>query len=261
MRCLRFAFFLIACVAVTACTSTRPAVKPSATTAEPKGATAKIYILIDDAGAKNTVGKMDRFVAFEYPLTFAVLPSLPHTEAAYKQIAAVDRHEIILHQPMEPTNGYDPGPAAITLAMKPEEIRKTLDDNLVQMPKALGLNNHMGSAITSDTESMRTILEHCLKKNRFFVDSLTTPNTVVGDVSAKLQLKYFARDVFLDNKAEKAAVEKQFRRGLKIADEHGAVIMIGHAWSSATADVLYELAPKLVKDGYEFRSISKLYLE
>jgi polysaccharide deacetylase 2 family uncharacterized protein YibQ len=68
----------------------------------------------------------------------------------------------------------------------------------------------------------------------------------------------WSRDVFLDNLPDKAEMQKELLRALGIANRTGRVIMIGHVWSPALAELLGELYPELARKGYRFSAISAL---
>jgi polysaccharide deacetylase 2 family uncharacterized protein YibQ len=68
-------------------------------------------------------------------------------------------HEIMLHLPMEPKEFPDinPGPGALLSQMTPDELIGQLNDNLDRITGLKGVNNHMGSGLSTSPEQMRQI--------------------------------------------------------------------------------------------------------
>lgn len=64
------------------------------------------------------------------------------------------------------------------MSMKKEEVERKVEDDINQIPYVDGVNNHMGSMVTEDTELMRVILQKVKEKGLFFVDSHTTGKSV-----------------------------------------------------------------------------------
>jgi polysaccharide deacetylase 2 family uncharacterized protein YibQ len=66
------------------------------------------------------------------------------------------------------------------------------------------------------------------KRNLFFVDSLTTLQTVGFALAAEMGLPAAKRDVFLDNDLNPKAIERQLDRLLSMAKHSGTAIGIIH---------------------------------
>jgi len=215
-----------------------------------------LYLVIDDVG--YSLDYLEVFLAFPGKITFAVLPGLANTVSSAWRIQEAGR-TVILHQPMEPLGPEDPGTGAILSGMTRQEVFEVLEENLAQVPGAVGLNNHMGSKVTAEEETMRYILEFCAEKGLIFLDSRTTPLNPVGEkIAEELGVKYMYRDsAFLDNDKNKESIVKAFSLGLDLAKRKGKAVMIGHVTSSELAETLLELYPSLIEDGYTFEEISE----
>jgi len=96
----------------------------------PSGAPVLI-IVIDDVGYNN--GELKPFLELPFPITFAVLPQLPHSADSALSIQKAGK-EMILHQPMEALGGNDPGPHAVYLSMDEATIAKTVAENIDSFP-------------------------------------------------------------------------------------------------------------------------------
>jgi len=140
---------------------------------------------------------------------------------------------VLLHLPMEPLDyphRADPGPGALFVGMEDTEILARLEDNLAQIPQAIGVNNHMGSRFTADRAGMATVLGALKGKDMFFLDSLTTGKSVVQEQARKIGLTNLRRQIFLDNVQNVQAILFQLRKAERLAHSTGDVIAIGHPY-------------------------------
>jgi uncharacterized protein len=224
----------------------------------PKPRKGRIVLVIDDVG--YNLEQLKPFLKFPGPIAFAVLPGLPHSKEAARMIKAAGK-ELLLHQPMEAVGGKDPGPGAIRKGMDELTIAAVIAENLASVPGAVGMNNHMGSAITEDPEAMRAVLEASRASGLYYLDSLTIPDSVVHSTALGLKMKTWERDVFLDNYPERAAILKQFDEGVKHAEKKGLSVMIGHVWSAQLAQTLVDLYPGLIEQGLSLSTISRIMIE
>jgi polysaccharide deacetylase 2 family uncharacterized protein YibQ len=157
----------------------------------------KVAFIIDDLGYETEVAK--KIVELEFPVALSILPFLQYSEFIAEE-AKKNNQEIMLHLPMEPNNSdADPGPGAIKSYMSEEEIRQAVRDCILNFPYIIGVNNHMGSKITEDREIMEIILEEIREYNLFFIDSITTKDSIAYEVAQEMEIKSAVRSVFLDN--------------------------------------------------------------
>jgi polysaccharide deacetylase 2 family uncharacterized protein YibQ len=216
---------------------------------------ALLALVIDDGG--NNLRELDPFLAFPGPLTIAVLPGLPNSVEAARRVRAAKK-ELFLHQPMEPLNGQDPGPGAIRTGMNPEEIKAVLVQNLNEIGPVMGFNNHEGSRATMDPAIMRPLLELSRDSGLYFLDSRTIADTAGPRIAKELGLTIAQRDIFLDNEQDRESILGALEAGCKRAEQTGAAVLIGHAWSPRLAGILTELYPVLVRRGFVFVTVSGL---
>ena len=231
---------------------------PGGVPERPKPPKGKLVLVVDDAG--HNLRDLEPFLAFPGPLSIAVLPRLPFSEEAARLAKAAGK-EVLLHQPMEALGGEDPGPGAIRLGMGDLEIAALIAENLATVPGAVGMNNHMGSAVTRDPDLMEAVLESARAAGLYYLDSLTVSDSVLHSVASRLILKTWERDVFLDNYPERAAMLKQLDEGIKRAEKKGLSVMIGHVWSAELAQTLIDLYPGLIEQGFSLSTISRIMLE
>lgn len=184
-----------------------------------------VAIVIDDMGYRLDTGRA--LIAMDLPLSFSFLPFTPFSEALQKEALARGR-DILLHLPLEPMNPKaQPGPGVLTTAMDPETIKGVFRDDRRAVPKAIGINNHMGSRFTADPKAMRVLLSLVRASNLFFLDSATSSQSVAYDLSREMGITSLRRDVFLDNEQEN--ILAQLERLVRLAEKHGQAVGIGHA--------------------------------
>ncbi len=207
--------------------------------APPAGAPC-IALVFDDLGY-TTHGLARELLELDGPLTFSVLPGLPHS-ADFARAARARGHEVILHLPMEPEDArrHDPGADAILVDLPPAELRGRMARNLAGVPGYVGVSNHMGSRATADADVMDLVLREIRARGRgvFFLDSRTTPASVVTSRARAAGVPTVANDLFLDG-AEEAEVVPSVQTGQleAIALRRGRAVGIGHVREETVAAV------------------------
>ncbi|MDR1627028.1 MAG: divergent polysaccharide deacetylase family protein [Spirochaetia bacterium] len=215
----------------------------------------RIAIILDDAGYQNALLKT--FVGFGGRLTVAVLPGLPGSAEAARIIRAAGK-ETMLHLPMQPRRGEDPGPQAILSSMDDQTILRLTKKHIDSLPGLKGVNNHMGSLATEDPRVMGLVLGVLKERGLFFIDSRTTTDSAGPRIASRLGLPFRERSVFLDNEQDALAIQGYFETGKQIAAKQGWAVMIGHVWCAELAGLLPLLYEKALAEGYEFLFASEL---
>lgn len=229
-------------------------ITPEAVPAEqPAG---KIVIIIDDIGYQKSDLKL---VELPYPLTYAVLPHTPYGKRSAKQ-AYQQQKDVMLHMPMEASNGKALGPGGLTQGMSREQVHAALAEALLDIPYAIGVNNHMGSLYTELEQPMDWTMEYLHQRRLFFVDSLTTPHSKARKLAARHNVVTLSRQVFLDNELNDAALQKQFNQLLRIARKHKTAIGIAHPHPE-TYEFLKKTLPHLAEQHIELVGVSALLPE
>ncbi|MDP3177328.1 MAG: divergent polysaccharide deacetylase family protein, partial [Spirochaetaceae bacterium] len=233
---------------------TRPQSGPPA----PRPIPPTLVFVIDDAG--YNMRELEKFLRLPFPLTIAVLPGLPGSEEAARAIVAAGK-ELILHQPMAALGGQDPGPGAIGIGQDPAEATRIVAANLRGLTGVSGMNNHMGSAVTTDPDVMGAIAAIAKDRGIYYLDSLTVSGTASAAAARREGIRYWERDVFLDNSPDRASIIRALEEGKKRAARNRPAVMIGHVWSAELAQALSDLYPQLVAEGYSLSTISRYMLE
>jgi Uncharacterized protein conserved in bacteria len=200
----------------------------------PRAEGPRLAIVIDDIGEDMKV--LRGLVDLDFPVTLAVWPNASHTRESVKLIQAKGR-DLIVHFPMEPMGfpTYDPGDDALFISMSDEAIRKRVAENLAQIPEAIGVNNHMGSRFTSNSHGMKTALGEFKSRGLFFLDSMTTGKSVGRTVARETGIRFFERDIFIDNVKDVSAITLQLRKAENVALKRGFAIAIGHPYPETLA--------------------------
>ncbi len=211
----------------------------------------KIIIIFDDMGLDRPA--FEKTVALPGPITLSILPYAKDADALASSARAQGR-EVMLHLPMEPEGKSDPGPKALRTDMTGAAFVEALKWNLARFDGYAAVNNHMGSKLTADEAAMKTVLAYLNHQDLFFVDSVTTGDTVVRRAAQRVGANVFSRDVFLDAEINnKAAIRKQLALVERIARETGYAVAIGHPrketlevlgpWLTSAPERGFELAP------------------
>lgn len=216
----------------------------------------RIAIIIDDLGGRSDVFEALR--SMQRPFTLAVLPGLPLSEKIGREGPKAGM-EVLLHLPMEPYRypEVDPGPGSLLMGMEREEVLALVRKDLDSVPNIVGVNNHMGSRMTEDRERMRWALGEVGARGLFFVDSLTTNQSVAYDVAKEAGIRAARRQIFLDHELGEAFVRRQFDQVAEIAQRRGEAIAIGHG-HILTLKILAEMVTKWEARGFRLVPVSQL---
>ncbi|WP_372831231.1 divergent polysaccharide deacetylase family protein [Pontibacterium sp.] len=216
----------------------------------------RMVLIIDDMGYNLKRG--EAALALPGAVTYSILPYTP-----YAKKFAVDVHdsgrEVMLHVPMANTAAKALGPGALTPEMKREAMMSGLNQALDATPHVSGVNNHMGSLLTSMDQPMQWVMDTLKARNLYFIDSLTTIKSVGWKKARENQVPYLKRHVFLDHQSNEAFIHGQFQRALNIANKFGFVVVIGHPYPETSA-YLARMLPDLKKLGVRLVPASAILL-
>ncbi len=198
----------------------------------------RIAIIIDDMGHRHQVGR--DLIALDMGLSFAFLPFTSHTRSLMN---LADQHgsDILLHLPMEASSQqWDPGPGGLYTGMTRAAIIAQVQKDLQDVPRAIGVNNHMGSKFTSDKASMQAALTPIKAQALFFLDSMTSSQSLAYTTAQELGIKTGRRDIFLDNEQNDAKIKSQLEKLIQRAKKNGTAIGIGHPYPATLATLKKE---------------------
>jgi uncharacterized protein len=218
---------------------------------------AQLIIIIDDIGNNYALG--NAMVELDAPLTLAFLPHTPYAKKLANK-AYAQQKEIILHAPMENAVKAALGPGALTRDLSEIEFKQTLKKAIASIPHVQGINNHMGSLLTEDKQSMQWVMETLKDEQLYFIDSLTSAKSLAYQQALKHQIPALRRHIFLDNDKSPAALKQQWDKALRIAHKTGRAILIGHPYTESHAFLSEEL-PKLAGHDIELIPASQFLLQ
>ena len=213
-----------------------------------------IALIIDDFGHQWNL-TVQSFLDFGDLITISVLPGEKYSRKVALE-AEKKGCEVILHLPMEPISAHYRKDEFIVLYQMPRHmIREVIQKSLNSVPGAVGVNNHMGSRVTSDRNTITDVLEELQVRNLYFIDSRTIAESMAFDVARELNMRCGKRDVFFDFKLEPQTIRSSLSKLAKKAKTNGHAIGIGHCYD-ATLRVLQEEIPKYQAKGYRFKKVS-----
>ena len=220
----------------------KPIAKPAP---RPADQLPKVAIIIDDIGYDRQIA--DKFLELNANITFSMLPYNSMIKS-FARKAQEKGFDIMLHLPMEP-NEYpqvDPGPGGLLTSMSPDELIRQLKKDLDAVPGIKGVNNHMGSKMTTVSTQMYQIFTVLKEKGLFFIDSRTTPDSLCRPSARLFRLPFAQRDVFIDHVQDRKFIRRQIDQLIHIAYEQGEAVGIAHP-HTLTYDVLRQELPDLQK--------------
>jgi len=226
----------------------RPAAKP------------RVAIVIDDLGY-GTSDAMRDVLEIEEPLTVTIVPHYPGTSAAAEAARQAGK-EVLLHLPMEPLGypGVNPGEGALLTSHTAQELRELLAAAVAEVPQAVGISNHMGSAFTADRAQMRVLMAAIKPKGLFFLDSMTTAASVGLSEAKRAGVPVARNSMFIDSKLDEQGrvdVRAQLASLESVARRRGWAIAIGHPRRETVSALKSEL--KAMRErGIEFVFVSEL---
>ncbi|WP_428946381.1 divergent polysaccharide deacetylase family protein [Pantoea sp. FN060301] len=204
----------------------------------------KLAIVIDDFGYRPA--QENQVLQMPAAISVAVLPNAPHArEMATK--AHQRGHEVLIHLPMAPLSKQPLEKDTLFPGMSGAEISRIIQEAVADVPYAVGLNNHMGSAMTSSLPGMQKVMQVLDHYNFYFLDSMTIGNSQSTKAAAGTSVKVIKRRVFLDDTQNEADIRKQFSRAVRLAQRNGSAIAIGHPHPT-TVRVLQQMLPTLPAD-------------
>ncbi len=207
-----------------------------------------LTIVIDDVGRELEL--FDKLLALRFRLSFSVLPGSVYAAGVQQRLTADHRRprDILLHVPMEPLDpaamgGIEGGERFLLASDGPEQLRQKLDEALTKVPAAIGINNHMGSRLTTDADAMAAIMPILRERNLLFLDSRTTPQTVAAEQAEAAGVPTISRKVFLDHEPGREAIRAALLQAADYAREQPTVA-IAHP-SLDVVEILREELPRL----------------
>lgn len=216
----------------------------------------RVAILIDDLGPELDMAR--GFWELEVPVTLAILPYQRYSQEVAREAV---RHgkEVLLHLPLQPREypAVNPGAGSLLLAMDREGIQAEIAAQLDSLPHCVGVSSHMGSRFTEQRQAMSWVLSVLRERNLFFVDSMTTPDSVARSVATESGVPFARRTHFLDLEKTEEAIIRQLLRLAEDAVREGGAIGIAHP-SAETLAALPKVAAGFSEKGVRLVPVSEM---
>ncbi len=189
-----------------------------------------LAIVIDDIGRKDLDYQL--FKDIHQSLTFSVFPCAKHTRNALNALIN-SGHEVIGHIPMQPINScvMEPDLTFLLTNDSSQTIQTKFKIMLGCLYGIKGINNHMGSKFTANKDLLLPIMEVLKKRNLYFLDSRTTPDTKAFDMARQFKIPALKKDWFIDDKPSVTYVYNMLKKVANLAIEQDCAIAIGHPYN------------------------------
>ncbi len=216
--------------------------------------TARLAIIIDDLGNSLTQG-LDA-IALPGNITFAVMPHRKYSNKLAQRAGRLGK-QVLLHAPMSTVTHRKLGPGALHENLNEKQLKDRLRFAIHSIPFISGVNNHMGSLLTTQSHAMTWVMEVLKEKDLFFVDSRTSARSQGYEIALRKGINSAKRDIFLDHELDIDHIHQQFKKALSIAQKYGSAIAIGHPHDS-TLFYLNKVLPQLEGSEISLHSVSEL---
>ncbi|NPV60914.1 MAG: divergent polysaccharide deacetylase family protein [Actinobacteria bacterium] len=215
-----------------------------------------VAIVVDDTG--GDVANLERWLAVDAPVTFAVMPHYQASAQAAERLYAAG-YRIMMHIPTEndPPNSFS-GTGQLSVGMGRDSVFATLDGDLATVPHATGINNHQGGRGCNDYQLMRYMCEWAKECGFFVVDSNSSARSQVTRASQDLGFPRRSNQVFIDHHNEPDTIREAMRRLARIARQEGTAIGICHFQRPNTPAVVGEMIRALRAEGIHFAFVQDI---
>ncbi len=214
----------------------------------------KLAIVIDDFGYR--VKEDNLILALPVQVSIAILPDSPHGKQVAEKAHQQGR-EILIHMPMKPLSKQPLEKNTLAPSMSQQEVDRIIRRAVSLVPYASGMNNHMGSEMTSSLPGMINVMQSLSHQKLYFLDSMTIGNTQASKAAGQFGVPVVRRNIFIDNSQSEEETRSQLNKAVAYARKHGSAIAIGHPHPS-TVRALQKALPQLPAD-VELVAVSTIF--
>jgi len=115
----------------------------------------------------------------------------------------------------------------------------------------------MGSRLSKNRDALQMIMRALYERKMFYLDSLTTNDSIGWVVAKELNVPYAKRDIFIDNSKKPLDIALQLQKLEKIALQKGYAIGIGHP-NLSTFEELTKWLPRIKQLGFKIVPLSEI---
>ena len=216
-----------------------------------------ICLVIDDFGyAHNET--IEGFFSMGKDFSVAIIPGHIYSQSIGRLADSLG-FETIIHMPMEPYNYDSLSEKGFILSesLNANEVEERIDLAFLQIPMAAGMNNHQGSKATANLQLMKNVARSLKKRDKFFLDSFTNPESRGFITMRRFGVKTELRQVFLDHIEDTLYIKNMLDSLVNLSHSMDVAIGIGHV-KPITLEILKKEIPRLKSEGYRFVPLSKI---
>ncbi|WP_273334359.1 divergent polysaccharide deacetylase family protein [Dictyoglomus turgidum] len=224
------------------------------------GVLPKIAFVVDDVVEDNYW--VHELLSFPYTLNISIIPTRKAEKVAEKIFER--GWEIMMHLPMEsityPKDAKYLVAEAIMVGMNEDEIDNIVRTHLKRFGniKVSWVNNHMGSKVTKDPETMEKVINVFKKYNLAFLDSKTILGSVAYKMANSSGIPSLENMLFIDHENDENKIRLRFLKAINMAKSKGWGVFILHL-RPKTIKVLKELEKEGFFADVDLVKISDLY--
>ena len=216
-----------------------------------------VALIIDDFGPGLNSKMVRGFMDLPHDITISIIPGNSHSGKVGRMAEQAGK-EVFIHLPMEPIDSVSMDePDMVYADTDSLDLNIILNRIAIELPQAVGINNHMGSKASLSDELMASLALELKSRNWVFIDSRTVPHSRGLPQMRKAGVQSAGRDIFLDFDRDVRIIKNQLEKTVNLAKSRGWSIGIGHVRKN-TLKVLLEVMPKYESEGIHFVFITDL---
>jgi polysaccharide deacetylase 2 family uncharacterized protein YibQ len=145
--------------------------------------------------------------------------------------ARAEGHELLMQIPLEPFSypHVNPGPQTLTVDASANANRDRLHWLMARATNYVGVVNYMGARFTSETPSLKPVLDEIGGRGLLYVDDGSSPLSVASTV-ARGRAPFLQADLVLDADATPAAIDARLLQLQNIARKRGFAVATATAF-------------------------------
>ena len=145
--------------------------------------------------------------------------------------------------------------ASAAVAVPRDELLRRLRWDLTRFSGYVGVYDHMDLTFADSGGASETLLDELKAQGLLLLESRIAARSAVAQIAQRLGVPHAARDLFLDDKLDAAAIAANLRALEELARRRGVAIAIGHP-QDATLAALAQWLPTLPAKGIALAPIS-----
>jgi len=211
----------------------------------------RVVIVLDGLGIDRA--RTERAIALNAPLE---LSFVAYADDLAREAEAARRagHELLVHVPIAALSQRSDGGSA-AVAVQRDELLRRLRWDLTRFSGYVGVYDHMDLTFADSGGASETLLDELKAQGLLLLESRIAARSPVAQIAQRLGVPHAARDLFLDDKLDAAAIAANLRALEELARRRGVAIAIGHP-QDATLAALAQWLPTLPAKGIALAPIS-----